>query len=448
MQTSFTLAQLADPDVAESEQILRTCVHCGFCTATCPTYVLLGDELDSPRGRIYLIKDMLENDRPATAEVVKHIDRCLSCLSCMTTCPSGVHYMHLVDHARIHIEETYRRPLADRALRTLLGLVLPHNGRFRLALRAARFGKPFAPVLEALGLTRLAAMLRLAPAALPAARADQGRTLFAASGAGARPGRADGRLRHAGDRAAGAGGRDPRPHPARHRGGDAEGAGLLRRARPSRRPRGGGARRRPGQRRRLAARKLDGPGLDAILITASGCGTTVKDYGHMLRTDAAYAGKAARVSKLTLDISEYLSRLKIVPRHSAGLTVAYHAACSLQHGQKVVRPPKELLSNLGFVVKDVPESHLCCGSAGTYNILQPELADRLRKRKVSNVEKVRPDVIAAGNIGCITQIAAGTSIPVVHTVELIDWATGGPEPVGLQGKRLPAVLGEAVAAVM
>jgi glycolate oxidase iron-sulfur subunit len=168
----------------------------------------------------------------------------------------------------------------------------------------------------------------------------------------------------------------------------------------------------------------------------------------MLRTDAAYAGRAARVSKLTLDISEYLSRLKIVPRHNAGLTVAYHAACSLQHGQKVVRPPKELLSNLGFVVKDVPESHLCCGSAGTYNILQPELADRLRRRKVANVEKVKPDVIAAGNIGCITQIAAGTSIPVVHTVELIDWATGGPEPLGLKGKRLPAVLGEAVAAVM
>jgi glycolate oxidase iron-sulfur subunit len=194
--------------------------------------------------------------------------------------------------------------------------------------------------------------------------------------------------------------------------------------------------------------EAEGQGLDAILVTASGCGTTVKDYGHMLRTDAAYAAKAARVAKLTLDISEYLSRLKIASRRSQGLTVAYHAACSLQHGQKVVRPPKELLSNLGFVVKDVPESHLCCGSAGTYNILQPELADRLRKRKVANIEKLKPDVIAAGNIGCITQIAAGTSIPVVHTIELIDWATGGPEPKGLRGQRLPAVPGESVAAVM
>ena len=181
MQTSFTLAQLADPNVAELEKILRTCVHCGFCTATCPTYVLLGDELDLPRGRIYLIKDMLENDQPATAGVVKHIDRCLSCLACMTTCPSGVHYMHLVDHARIHIEQTYRRPLADRALRALLAFVLPHNGRFRLALRAAQLARPLGKVLTALGFSRLAAMLRLAPVALPRA-AGAGYTHFPAPG--------------------------------------------------------------------------------------------------------------------------------------------------------------------------------------------------------------------------------------------------------------------------
>jgi glycolate oxidase iron-sulfur subunit len=447
MQTSFTLAQLADPDVAESERILRTCVHCGFCTATCPTYVLLGDELDSPRGRIYLIKDMLENDRPATAEVVKHIDRCLSCLSCMTTCPSGVHYMHLVDHARIRIEETYRRPLADRALRALLGRVLPNNDRFRLALQAGRMAKPLVPVLHALGLTRLAAMLRLAPTTLPAARSDQDQTVFTASGA--RRGRVvlmDGCVTPV-----------IGPHV------QASAIRVLTRhgievVMPKKQGCCGGLDHHAGREHAALDRvranvdawlaEADDGGLDAVLITASGCGTTVKDYGHMLRTDLAYAGKAARVARLTLDISEYLSRLKIVPKRNAGLTVAYHAACSLQHGQKVVRPPKELLSNLGFVVKDVPESHLCCGSAGTYNILQPELADRLRKRKVANVEKVRPDVIAAGNIGCITQIAAGASIPVVHTIELIDWATGGPEPIGLTGKRSPAVPGEAVAAVM
>jgi glycolate oxidase iron-sulfur subunit len=447
MQTSFTLAQLADADVAESEKILRTCVHCGFCTATCPTYVLLGDELDSPRGRIYLIKDMLENDRPATPEVVKHIDRCLSCLSCMTTCPSGVHYMHLVDHARIHIERTYRRPLADRALRAILGQVLPYNNRFRLALRAASFGKPFGPLLEALGLDRLAAMLRLAPEALPAARADQGRTVFPAVGpVRGRVALMDGCVTPV---------IRPQVQEAAIRALTRHGIEVVM---PASQGCCGGLDHHAGRERKAlgAARanvdawlaEAEGQGLDAILVTASGCGTTVKDYGHMLRTDAAYAAKAARVAKLTLDISEYLSRLKISSRRSPGLTVAYHAACSLQHGQKVVRPPKELLSNLGFVVKDVPESHLCCGSAGTYNILQPELADRLRKRKVANVEKLKPDVIAAGNIGCITQIAAGTSIPVVHTIELIDWATGGPEPKGLRGQRLPAVPGESVAAVM
>jgi glycolate oxidase iron-sulfur subunit len=325
--------------------------------------------------------------------------------------------------------------------------VLPHNGRFRLALRAGRLAKPFIPVIKALGLTRLAAMLRLAPAALPPARTDQSRTLFAAICP--KRGRVvlkDGCVTPV---------IGPQVQAAAIRVLTRHGIEVVM---PKAQGCCGGLDHHAGREGAALAKvrdnvdawlaETDGPGLDAIVITASGCGTTVKDYGHMLRTDAAYAGKAAQVSKLTLDISEYLSRLNIVQRHNTGLTVAYHAACSLQHGQKVVRPPKELLSKLGFVVKDVPESHLCCGSAGTYNILQPELADRLRKRKVANVEKVRPDVIAAGNIGCITQIAAGTSIPVVHTVELIDWATGGPEPSGLTGRRSPAVPGEAVVAVM
>ncbi len=447
MQTSFSLAQLADPNVAESEKILRTCVHCGFCTATCPTYVLLGDELDSPRGRIYLIKDMLENDRPATAGVVKHIDRCLSCLACMTTCPSGVHYMHLVDHARIHIEQTYRRPLADRALRALLAFVLPHNGRFRLALRAAQLARPLGKVFTTLGFSRLAAMLRLAPVALPRA-ADAGHAHFPAAGVPrARVALLEGCVTPV---------IGPSVQEAAIRVLNRHGVEVVM-------PKGqgccGGLAHHAGRESAAldAVRanvdawiaEADGKGLDAILVTASGCGTTVKDYGFMLRADRAYAAKAARVSKLTLDISEYLSLLRLSPHRSgSALTVAYHSACSLQHGQKVVRPPKELLSKLGFVVKDVPEGHLCCGSAGTYNILQPELADRLRERKVANIAKVKPDVIAAGNIGCITQIAAGTSTPVVHTVELIDWATGGPEPEGLKGRPVPAVLGESVTAVV
>jgi glycolate oxidase iron-sulfur subunit len=432
MQTSFSLTQLLDPQVAESEKILRTCVHCGFCTATCPTYVLLGDELDSPRGRIYLIKEMLEQSGPATPEVVKHIDRCLSCLACMTTCPSGVHYMHLVDHAREHIEKTYQRPLADRAMRGLLARVLPNPALFRLAVVAGLIAKPFAPLLNLLGLKRMAAMLRLAPRHIPSPPVDRAGKVYPASGK--RRGRvallsgcinpvlapstnvaAIRMLNRHGVEVVVAAGETCCGSLAHHMGREDEALALA--------------------RNNIDAwtREVDGQGLDAILITVSGCGTTVKDYGFMLRGDAAYAVRAAWISGLAKDVTEYLAKLDIpacpAPRP---LTIAYHAACSLQHGQKVTQAPKELLCKFGFVVKDVPEGHLCCGSAGTYNILQPVLAERLRERKVANIERLKPDVIAAGNIGCITQIAAGTAIPVVHTVELLDWATGGPAPRGFE----------------
>jgi glycolate oxidase iron-sulfur subunit len=445
MQTTFTLAQLADPGVAESEKILRACVHCGFCTATCPTYVLLGDELDSPRGRIYLIKDMLEQDRPATADVVKHIDRCLSCLACMTTCPSGVHYMHLVDHARAHIETTYRRPLIDRVLRAVLARVLPDNGLFRRALAAARLARPFAGVFAGLGLAPVAAMLRLAPARLPARSTEAGR-YRPSSNLETRPGQARGAATRRGRVALLSGCVGPVIAPSIN----AAAIRLLTRhgievvvaeegcCGSLEHHMGRESAALEAARRRIDAwtAEIEGDGLDAILVTASGCGTTIKDYGFMLRGDRAYADKAARVSRLAMDVSEYLDRLELSPgRAAAGLVVAYHSACSLQHGQKIGRVPKELLSKMGIVVKDVPEGHLCCGSAGIYNILQPELARRLRDRKVGNIEKVRPDVIAAGNIGCITQIAAGTEIPVVHTVELIDWATGGPRPAALAGRE-------------
>jgi glycolate oxidase iron-sulfur subunit len=435
MQTSFTLAQLADPQTAESEKILRACVHCGFCTATCPTYVLLGDELDSPRGRIYLIKEMLEQERAATADVVKHIDRCLSCLACMTTCPSGVHYMHLVDHAREHIEKTYKRPLADRALRALLARVLPDPALFRLALVAGKLARPLAPALRAAGFDRLAAMVGLTPRGRPAPPAARTGKVFPAQGerrarvallsgcinpvlAPSTDQAAIRLLNRNGVEVVVAEGEGCCGSLVHHMGREDE---ALRQARNN-----------------IDAwtREIEGEGLDAILVTVSGCGTTVKEYGFMLRTDPAYAGKAARVSALGRDISEYLHGClaDAPPPPPSGLTVAYHAACSLQHGQKVLREPKELLSKFGFIVKDVPEAHLCCGSAGTYNILQPALADRLRTRKVANIERLQPDVIAAGNIGCITQIAAGTAIPVVHTVELIDWATGGPVPEPLAGR--------------
>ncbi|MGI8526823.1 MAG: glycolate oxidase subunit GlcF [Pseudolabrys sp.] len=445
MQTSFTLAQLADPQVAESEKILRACVHCGFCTATCPTYVLLGDELDSPRGRIYLMKEMFEQAAPATRQVVKHIDRCLSCLACMTTCPAGVHYMHLVDHGREHIEKTYVRPMMDRALRALLARVLPDPALFRLALVAGLIARPLAPLLNLLGFNRLAAMLRLTPARRPAPPDDRDGKVY--SPQGKRRGRV----------ALLSGCINPVLSPStteatirvlnRHgieaviAQGEACCGSLVHHM-------GREERALAQARNNIDAwtREIDGDGLDAILVTVSGCGTTVKDYGFMLRTDPAYAEKAARVSALTFDISEYLATLKLTANQPQALTVAYHSACSLQHGQQVDRAPKELLARLGFTVKDVPEGHLCCGSAGTYNILQPEIAGRLRARKIANIERTDPDVVAAGNIGCLTQISAGTPIPVVHTVELIDWATGGPLPEAL--KELQAGRGQNDAAIL
>jgi glycolate oxidase iron-sulfur subunit len=431
MQTSFTLAQLADPDVAESEKILRACVHCGFCNATCPTYVLDGNELDSPRGRIYLIKEMLEKGRPATAEITKHIDRCLSCLACMTTCPSGVHYMHLVDHARAHIEETYRRPLGERLLRTMLAWLMPYPRRFRLALQAARVGKPFAPLAAAIGLKRLAAMLRLSPWRVPHRPLEP--QTFPAEGA--RKGRVALLSGCVNDLLS------PEINAATIRVLNRHGVEVVL-------PDGAGCcgslvhhMGREAEALAQARANIDAwtatGGFDAILINTSGCGTTVKDYGYMLRNDPDYAERATCVSGLARDIAEYLAGLPLKSDGGApGLVVAYHSACSLQHGQGINRQPKELLARLGFAVKDVPDGHLCCGSAGTYNIIQPDIARRLRERKVGTIERLRPDVIAAGNIGCLTQIAAGTNLPAVHTVELIDWATGGPCPPKLR-EHLP-----------
>jgi len=439
MQTHFTPEQLADPQIAASEKILRTCVHCGFCTATCPTYLLLGDELDSPRGRIYLVKDMLENGKPANAEVVKHLDRCLSCLSCMTTCPSGVHYMHLIDHARAHIEETYERPWHDRMLRSILAFVLPYPGRFRLALAGAFYGRLAKPVLERLPVVgaRLGAMLSLAPASLPPRSTAAAGDVFRASGA---------RRKRV---AILTGCAQPVLKPSIN---DATIRLLTRFGVEVVLPKGEGCcgalvhhlgREHEGHAFAKAnidawMREIEGGGLDAIIITASGCGTTIKDYGHMLRDDPAYAAKAARVSALSKDITEVLADLALPEAPPQGLTVAYHSACSMQHGQKITDAPKKLLKAAGFTVKDVPEGHICCGSAGVYNILQPEIAGQLRARKVKNIERTRPDLIATGNIGCMTQIGKGTAIPIVHTVELLDWATGGPMPPSLEEAGFPA----------
>ncbi len=432
MQTNFTAEQLADPHVATSEKILRKCVHCGFCTATCPTYVTLGNELDSPRGRIYLIKDMLENGRPADEQVVTHIDRCLSCLACTTTCPSGVDYMHLVDHARMHIENTYRRPFRERLFRNLLAAVLPHPGRFRLALHAAALGRPFSGLLRRVrGLEPLGAMLDLAPrrvpkpspaarpATHPAAGTRRGRVAILTGCAQPvlKPEINEATIRlltRLGVEVVAPAGEVCCGSLVHHMGREEQALEAARRNVD------------------VWLREIENGGLDAVIITASGCGTTIKDYGFMLRLDPAYADKAARVSALAKDVTEYLATLDLPQQEMKRVTVTYHSACSMQHGQKITMLPKTLLKAAGFTVRDPAEGHLCCGSAGTYNILQPEISAKLKARKVKNLEATKPDVIATGNIGCITQIATGTDVPILHTIELLDWAYGGEKPALLR----------------
>ncbi|CAM3441156.1 glycolate oxidase subunit GlcF [Thalassospira profundimaris] len=431
MQTNFTAAQLENPAIAESEQILRKCVHCGFCTATCPTFVTLGDELDSPRGRIYLIKDMLENDKPATEKVVKHLDRCLSCLSCTTTCPSGVDYMHLIDNARAHIEQNYERPLGDRLLRKLLSIVVPNPTLFRLSLIGAKFAAPFARLMPG----RLKGMVKMGarpmhppswvdkPQVIPAVGQRKGRVAILIGCAqqvleteiNESTVRLLTRLGIEVVVAKGAGCCGSLVH---HMG-------------------------KEEQSHAQAKANIDawtteaaGEGLDAIVITASGCGTTIKDYGHMLRHDPAYAERAATVSGLAKDITEYLANLDIDDAVFAGANhgnprVAYHSACSMQHGQKITRPPRDLLKQAGYEVAEIAEGHLCCGSAGVYNLLQPEIAGQLQERKRGSIRATQPDLVATGNIGCMVQIETD-DLKVLHTVQLLDWAAGGPVPEKLR----------------
>jgi glycolate oxidase iron-sulfur subunit len=427
MQTTFTPEQLKDPGIQRANEILRSCVHCGFCTATCPTYQVLGDELDSPRGRIYLIKDMLEQGRPADEKTVKHIDRCLSCLACMTTCPSGVHYMHLVDHARAHIEKTYKRPLMDRMLRAVLARVIPYPGRFRLALLGAKVARPLGFLLPD---KRLKAMLAMAPKHIPPVSRNDDAQVFPAIG--------DRRMRVAlmtgcAQKALNTDINDATIRILRRLGCEvvvAKGAGccgaLTHHMGKEDLAHGSAA---ANIRAWMAEKRTHG--LDAIVINTSGCGTTVKDYGHMFRTDPTLAEDAAAVATMTRDICELLVQIGLPEGAAKGLRVAYHAACSLQHGQQIKTAPKDLLKRAGFQVVEPADSHLCCGSAGTYNLLQPEISQELKRRKVATLEAKAPDIIAAGNIGCMMQIGSATDVPVVHTVELLDWATGGPKPRAL-----------------
>ncbi len=423
MKTFFTPEQLQDSGLERANDILRACVHCGMCTATCPTYQVLGDELDSPRGRIYLIKDMLEKGGTPDARTVTHVDRCLSCLSCMTTCPSGVHYMHLVDLARSHIEKTHKRPIMDRLLRWVLSQVIPYPKRFRLALLGAKIGKPFRRLLPD---ARLQAMLAMAPKQIPPVSRNDDAQVFPA--VGPRKKRVA-LMTGCAQKALDTDINDATIRLLTRMGCDvvvAQGAGCC-----------GALTHHMGKEDKAHAsaaanirawtHEIDGEGLDAIIINTSGCGTTVKDYGHMFREDAL-AENAAQVSVLAMDVSEFLMGLDLPASGAAPLRVAYHAACSLQHGQKITHAPKDLLKHVGFEVVEPQDAHLCCGSAGTYNLLQPEISAKLKSRKLATLHARDPQVIAAGNIGCMIQLGSGEEVPVVHTVELIDWATGGPCP--------------------
>lgn len=434
MQTNFTSEQLADPRVAEADRILKRCVHCGLCTAVCSTYVVLGDERDSPRGRIYLIKDMMERgtERAPTHQIRHHIDRCLSCLSCMSTCPSGVDYMHLVDLARAEIEEKTPRSFKERSLRNLLAFLIPYPRRFRLALKAAPLARPLIPLLERVGLKEVAAMLALAPTAAITREARFGGPGTAVTHSERRarvilmtgcvqpvlrPDINDATIRLLARRGVDvvvANGSGCCGAIVQHMGREAEAMKLA--------------------RRNIDAwsKEINRGEIDAIIVNASGCGTTVKDYGHMMRGDPAYAERAEKISSLAKDVSEFLYEYQLgAPERWSSLRVAYHSACSLQHGQRIHDEPRALLKQAGFAVVDVPEGHICCGSAGTYNILQPEIAGQLKKRKQDHIRSTRADVVAAGNIGCMTQLTTGLDIPLVHTVELLDWAYGGPVPAGL-----------------
>jgi glycolate oxidase iron-sulfur subunit len=432
MKTNFTLHQLKDPLIAESDQILRSCQHFGFCTSGCPTYVLLKDERDSPRGRIDLIREMLESGAAVDPETVEHLDKCLSCGSCVTTCAVKVDFPHLIDHARAYIEEKFRRPLGDRLLRHFLAVVLPRRWLFSALLRIAihmRFAKAVIP-------RSLSPLFDLAPKRLPPT-VGLAETFPATSKRRFRVGLLAGCAQQVLEQSI---------NMATIRLLNRLGCEVIV-------PSGVGCcgslelhmgKRKQAQHRaarNLAAWEpyLEGDALDAIIVNASGCGSTVKDYGHLLQ-GSKQADLAAKIATLCKDVTEWVASIEIsVPPGDMRYAVVYHDPCSMRNVQKVVNEPRRLLKNAGFVVVDVPEGHFCCGSAGTYNLLQPEIARQLGTRKAANLQKTRAVIGATGNIGCLTQIRQYTSLPMVHTVELLDWAYGGPVPVMLKARDIQAL---------
>ena len=430
MQTNFSEEQLKNKDNKSSEKIFRKCVHCGMCNATCPTFNLLGDELDGPRGRIYLIKEMIEKKKTPTKKVVSHIDKCLSCYSCMTTCPSGVNYMHLIDHGRNYVEKNYQRPFYQRIFRNFLSATLPKPKIFKFLIFFAKIGQLFKFLLP----TNLKSMLDVAPKKIYGKtlkfqkiyKAERKKpTARVALLIGCVQRVVSPQINESTIRILTRHGVEVITMP------EIECCGSL--------------------NHHLGKEKLAKEtfkkninmwydeylknGLDAIISNTSGCGTTLKDYGFVFRDDNELKKKAKKISELTKDITEFLDQNLKLSFKSDKVTkkynIAYHSACSMQHGQKVHKQPMDLLEKTGNKIFNIPDGHICCGSAGTYNILQSDIAKKLLKQKVENINKVKPDFISTGNIGCIMQITNGTKIPILHTVEVIDWYTGGPKPKSL-----------------
>ena len=403
MQTNLADWIKDTPRGREADAVLRKCVHCGFCLATCPTYVLLGDELDSPRGRIYLMKQMLEG-APVTERTQLHLDRCLTCRACETTCPSGVEYGKLVDIGRDLVERRVARPPGSRLKRWLLSRTLPHRGLFGAALALGRLAKPLLP----------RSLARNIPPARPAGEWPEPRHArrMVVLGGCVQPSMA------------------PSINAATARVLDrlgislveARGAGCC----------GGVTYHLNYQDDALAFVKANidawwphvQGGAEAIVITASGCGTMVADYGHLLAGDPAYREKAARISELCRDVSGIVDaerdKLAALVKDRGGAKLAFHAPCSLQHGLKIRGVVEAILREAGFTLTPVADAHLCCGSAGTYSILQPELSQRLLADKVRNLEAGAPQLVATANIGCLAHIQSGTATPVRHWIEVLD----------------------------
>ena len=445
MQTHFTADQLADPKIREADDILRKCVHCGFCTATCPTFVITGDERDSPRGRIWMMRELLESPDSISADTGHHIDRCLGCLSCMTTCPSGVDYAHLVEIGREKLDELVPRPLGDRLLRRLLAATIPHAARFHALLWLARVGRPFVPFMPAQMRAALAKLPTRIPPLDPVGanthsypptqqinsdsnnksklQASHNKIRRVALLAGCAQRALDPEINASTIRVLNRLGIEVVVRSEAHCcGALAHHIGETEAADKSVR-----------QALRAWQDEIKNGGLDAIVVNASGCGTMVKDYGHLLKDDRELGHLATQISAMTMDISQLLAEIGInsiiEPAPDGGRPeLAYHSACSLQHGQKIHDLPQQLLRSAGFTVTQPVNPHLCCGSAGVYNILQPHMADGLRTRKLDSLRKTGAIAVAAGNIGCISQLAED-ALPVRHTVQFIDWASGGPSPL-------------------